>query len=76
MRQVQENIVKECGRKKTNHNKFKMFFSEIDSPRMDTRAGNIAKLRPVPAWKGFIQKSPIPILTNLANLLTTRKVNN
>ena len=71
MRQVREKIVKNFVRKTIKHHKFKKWFSEHDSAGMTTRTGNRARFKSVPAKKAFFQKSPIPTLTNLANLLTT-----
>ena len=71
MRQVREKIVKKFVRKTIKHHKFKRWFLENDNTSMNTRAGNRARFKPVPARKGFYQKSPIPTLTKLANTLTT-----
>ena len=70
MRQVREKIVKKFVRKTIKHNKFKRWFSEHNSGGMNTRTGNRAKFKTVPARKAFFQKSPIPTITNIANLLT------
>ena len=73
MRQVREKIVKKFVKKTIKHIKFKRWFSEHDSAGMNTRTGNRAKFKTVPARKAFFQKSPIPTITNLANLLTKHK---
>ena len=62
--------MKKFVRKTIKHNKFKRWFSEHNSGGMNTRTGNRAKFKTVPARKAFFQKSPIPTITNLANLLT------
>ena len=71
MRQVHEKIVKQFVRKTIKHNKFKRWFLENDTTSLNTRTGNRARFKPVPARKGFYQKSPIPTFTKLANTLTT-----
>ena len=67
MRQVREKIVNKFLRKTIKHSKFRKWFAEDTSARMNTRAGNRTRFKPVPARKQFYQKSPIPTLTSLAN---------
>ena len=69
MKQVRETIVKKFLRKTIEHTKFRRWFAEDRDPRMNTRAGNRTRFKPVPARKRFYQKSPIPTLTSLANTL-------
>ena len=65
--QVREKIVKKFVRKSTKHKKFSKWFLENTSPRMNTRAPNRTKYKPVHAKKEFFKKSPIPVLTSIAN---------
>ena len=69
MKQVREKIVKKFLRKTIEHTKFRRWFAEDRNPRINTRAGNRKRFKPVPARKRFYQKSPIPTLTSLANTL-------
>ena len=67
MKQVREKIVNKFLRKTIKHSKFSKWFAEDTSRRINTRAGNRTRFKPVPARKQFYVKSPIPSLTSLAN---------
>ena len=67
MKQVREKIVYKFLRKTIKHIKFRKWFAEDTSRRINTRAGNRTRFKPVPARKQFYVKSPIPTLTSLAN---------
>ena len=72
MRQVRSRIVKKFVRKTIKHSKFQKWFMEDNSVRINTRAGNRKKFKPVLARRAFYQNSPIPTLTNIANTMTTQ----
>ena len=71
MKQVREKIMQKFVRKTIIHDKFRRWFSSDSIPRMNTRTGNRTTFKPVPARKGFYQKSPIPTMTRLANNLSS-----
>jgi hypothetical protein len=70
MRQVRSRIVNKFVRKTIKHDKFKKWFVRDNIPRMNTRAENRKRFKPVPARRAFYQNSPIPTLTKIANTLT------
>ena len=65
--QVREQIVKKFVRKSRKHKKFRRWFVKNTAPIINTRAPNRTQYKPVYAKKAFFKKSPIPVLTSIAN---------
>ena len=65
--QVRENIVKKFVKKSRKHKKFSRWFVKNTAPMVSTRAPNRTQYKPVYAKKAFYKKSPIPVLTSMAN---------